>query len=104
MVTQKTIGEAYQVNLPSVDAEVVSFSFEATIGGATFQFTFKWLNETWNGWATLPSGEVRQFGCIPNVLNWTGFPDYGVVLVSEKVAIGFGDLIGSTMYVVTWER
>ena len=92
------------VNFPNVDPDTYAFDFNTSAPFGAFAFTFKWLNSRWQGWATLPSGEVRPFGCVPYVTNWTGFPDYGLVIASNLASLGINDLINSTLYLVEWQQ
>jgi hypothetical protein len=99
----KAIRNNYRVNYPTVADGTVAFEFSTDLALGRFTFTFKWLNAQWNGWATLPGGEVRPFGCIPGVVDWTEFTDYGVVLDSFMPVLGLGDLVpSSSMYLLQW--
>lgn len=91
------------VNLPQIDPGTYAFTFNTSVTAGGLTFVFKWLNSSWNGWATLPSGEVREFGCVPYVINWTGFADFGVVVGNPKTSLGQDDLSGSSLYWITWE-
>jgi hypothetical protein len=104
MVAKPRVLSANLVNMPSVDEGTYAFTFTTAVGGASFTFVFKWLNGVWNGWAALPSGEVRQFGCVPNVVGWTGFADYGVAIISTLTAIGLNDLANVSLYLFVWEQ
>jgi hypothetical protein len=92
------------INLPSAAATDIAFEFTSSIGGGFWDFVFKWANGVWNGWATLPSGEVRPFGCVPNVIDWSGFVDYGVVILANKNELGKADLAatGTSLVVIGW--
>lgn len=92
------------VNLPSIAAGTVGFTFTTTIAGGAWTFVFKYANGRWNGWATLPTGEVRPFGCVPSVVDWSGFLDYGIVIISSLAALGLLDLAssGTSLVVVGW--
>jgi hypothetical protein len=93
----------YIVNYPQSAVGLQSFTFETTNSLGRFVFTFKWLNGQWNGWCQLPSGEVRQFGCVPDVIDWTGFTDYGIYVDSPLPVLGVNNLVGnSTLYLVDW--
>jgi hypothetical protein len=104
----KSVLARYLVNYPQIDPGTVSFAFSTNNALGTFSFVFKWLNPDgtgyrWNGWCTLPSGETRQFGCVPDVIDWTGFADYGIVIDSALPALGLSTLIGnSTLYLLEW--
>jgi len=99
----KSITQSFLINYPQTPDGTVSFNFSADCSLGNFQFSFKWLDGMGNGWATLPSGEVRQFGCVPGVYDWTEFPDYGIVLGSPLPVLGLTDLVGnSTLYLIDW--
>ena len=99
----KSVVSSYIVNLPQSAASTLSFSFTTNNALGTFTFVFKWLNNQWNGWCTLPTGEVRQFGCVPDVVDWTEFPDYGIVIDSALTAFNSTNLIGNaTVYLLQW--
>jgi len=102
-ITVNAVNAAYLINYPQITAGTDSFSFQSNNPLGTFTFTFKWLNNQWNGWATLPSGEVRQFGCVPDVVDWTGFSDYGLFIDSPLSLLGLDNLVGnSTLYLLEW--
>ena len=99
----KSIRKMYGVNYPQVDPATKSFSFSTNNALGTFAFVFKWLNAQWNGWATLPSGEVRPFGCVPEVVGWTEFTDYGVVIDAGVPFLALASLLGkSRLYLIAW--
>ena len=99
----KSLSAAWVVNYPRTDEGTVGFTFSTTFGPGTFEFTFKWLNSQWNAWCKLPSGEVRPFGCIPGVVDWTEFMDYGILIESNYVEISQDNLVGgTTLYLLQW--
>ena len=99
----KSITTSYRINWPNVQPGVVGFNFQSSISPGTFIFEFKWLNGMWTGWATLPSGEVRQFGCVPDVVDWVDFPDFGIYIDSSLTFIDVNSLVGfTTLYIVVW--
>jgi hypothetical protein len=103
----RAVLKSYLISYPNVDPGTENFKFSADPPLGHFTFQFMWLNGVWNGWATLPSGEVRQFGCIPDVIDWTGFTDYGVVLDTSGstglTVLGLTDLIPhSSLYLIQW--
>jgi hypothetical protein len=99
----KSVYTSYIINWPQSITVSQSFSFTANTPLGNFTFVFKWLNNQWNAWATLPSGEVRQFGCVPDVVDWTEFPDYGIVIDSSLPSLNLSNLIGnSVLYLLQW--
>ena len=99
----KTVVQSLIVNFPQIPPNTASFTFETSNALGTFQFTFKWLNGIWNGWATLPSGEIRPFGCIPDVISWVDFMDFGVFIDSPLPVIALNNLVGkTTLYLLQW--
>lgn len=98
----KKAKSVYIVNWPQLDG-VYNFTFKTNINGGTFSFEFKWLNDCWNGWCTLPTGEKRSLGVFPNTPNWTGSNDYGLIFGSELDTIGFNDLFKTSLAVLEWQ-
>ena len=99
----KTVVQSLIVNFPQIPPNTASLTFETSNALGTFQFTFKWLNGIWNGWATLPSGEIRPFGCIPDVISWVDFMDFGVFIDSPLPVIALNNLVGiTTLYLLQW--
>lgn len=98
----KNIKQAYQVSWPNADLED-NFSFSTVHPDGVFQFTFRWFNGRWNGWCTLPSGEVRALGVEPLVASWVGFLDYGIAFDTELPVIDRASLFSTKLYILTWE-
>ncbi len=105
----RSVAASYRINWPSLASGTISFSFSTNTPSGAFQFTFRYLlnpvdgTSSWGGWATLPSGEVRQFGCRPDVADWTGFTDYGIVVDSTLPVLGQSDLVdNSTLWLIVW--
>jgi hypothetical protein len=99
----KSVLSMYIVNYPQIDPGTVSFAFSTNNALGTFGFFFKYLNGQWNGWCTLPSGETRQFGCVPDVIDWTTFSDYGIFIDSALPSLALNTLVGkSTLYLIQW--
>ena len=97
----KNITAAYLVRWPT-DEVSENFSFEVIHPDGTFRFLFKWINNRWNCWVTLPSGEVRQAGVYPGVYSWTGFLDYGIVFKTGLSEISFTSLVLTELYILSW--
>jgi len=92
------------INIPSTAGVEEAFQFTSSIGGAFWSFEFIWANSAWNAWATLPSGEVRPFGCRPNVIDWSAFTDYGIVMLASKDELLQPDInaAGTSLVVIGW--
>ena len=79
-----------------------NFIFDAIAGSGNFKFHFKWLNDRWNVWVTLPSGEVRQAGVQPGVISWSEFSDYGLVFKTDMETIDYNSLFLTELCLITW--
>lgn len=98
----KAIKTASAVNFPS-GADGDMFRFNAAHKDGIFTFLFKWLNNRWNCWGATPSGEIRQIGVYPNVISWSGFPDYGIMIATDLSEIGRQSLTLTEIHILTWE-
>lgn len=87
---------------PSIEVQE-NFQFEAVTSGGNFIFQFKWLNDKWYLWVTLPTGEVRQASVYPNVISWSGFNDYGLMIQSSMESIDYSSLFLAEIYLLTWQ-
>ena len=97
----KSIDTVSTVKWPSGELSE-NFEFSAAHKDGLFKFTFRWFNDHWNGWCTLPSGEVRAFGVYPNVISWTGFLDYGIVFVTNLTEISKTSLYKTELNIIKW--
>lgn len=79
-----------------------NFIFEATASGGNFKLHFKWLNNRWNLWVTLPSGEIRQAGVQPGVISWSEFDDYGIVFETDMETVDYNSLFLTELCLITW--
>ena len=79
-----------------------NFSFDCSTTYGNFTFHFKWLNEKWNLWVTLPDEEVRQAGVIPGITSWSEFSDYGLLFTSNMESIDYNSLFSTEMYLIKW--
>ena len=95
----RTPSKAWKVSFPELPADPFNFTFTTTLPQGQFLFKFMWFNDVWNMWITLPTGEIRQVGMYPNSVNWTGFIDYYVQMVTTLDSIGQNDLSSVTMMV-----
>lgn len=98
----KEIKSASKVNWPNTEPKE-NFLFTVNDTAGTFEFKFKWLNNRWYCWVTLPDGSVRQAGVFPGVINWTGFLDYGLVFVTDLTQIKFDQLYMTEVYILKWQ-
>jgi len=80
-----------------------NFTFSCSTSYGKFTFNFKWFNNRWNLWVTLPDGERRQAGTNPNVMNWTGNSNYGLLIKSALPAIDYDTLLMAEIYLVKWQ-
>ena len=80
-----------------------NFSFTVVHPDGVFEFHFRYMNDRWNLWVTLPSGEKRCAGVEPNVTSWVGFLDYGLIFVTDMKEITRNTLTLTTLYILTWE-
>lgn len=79
-----------------------NFQFNCAAEAGLFSFHFKWLNDKWNLWVTLPDGTVRQAGTEPGVISWSEFDDFGLVIKSDMETIDKSSLFLTEMYLITW--
>jgi len=90
------------INIPQGDTTAINFNFGTQASSGAWNFLLEWNGTRWNGWATLPDGAVRQFGCIPGVINWTGFADFGLVWLSDLASFGQQDIFGASLVLIDW--
>lgn len=98
----REISKLQQIPWPDSDLQD-NFDFDSVCDDGTYNWHFKWFNDRWNGWVTLPSGEIRQFGIYPNVISGSGHTDYGCVFVTDLTTIDYNSLFFTTLYLITWE-
>lgn len=79
-----------------------NFTFSCSAIGGNFTFQFKWLNDRWNVWVTLPDGEVRQAGVLPGVVSWSECKNYGLVFETALETIDYSSLFLTELYILTW--
>lgn len=79
-----------------------NFQFDCAAEAGLFSFHFRWLNDKWNLWVTLPDGTVRQAGTEPGVISWSEFDDFGLVIESDMETIDKSSLFLTEMYLITW--
>lgn len=89
------------ISFPDQDP-VENFEFYSNTSNGTFKFHFKWINDAWSCWVTLPDNSVRQAGVYPNVVNWTGFSDYGLVFSTPLASIDFSSLFLTELDLIKW--
>lgn len=97
----QTINTKEQIAFPG-GSVAENFLFDCSTTYGNFTFHFKWINEKWNLWVTLPNGEVRQAGVIPGITSWSEFSDYGLVFESNMESIDYNSLFSTEMYLIKW--
>lgn len=97
----QTIKSKERVPFPSGDI-AENFTFSCSAEGGPFAFHFKWLNDRWNVWVTLPDGEVRQAGVLPGVTSWSECRTYGLIFETPLEQIDYSSLFLTEMYILTW--
>lgn len=95
------IKQKERIPFPSGDVSE-NFSFSCSAQGGAFTFHFKWFNDRWNLWVTMPDGSVRQAGVYPGVTSWSEFDDYGLVFETVMESIDYNSLFLTEMYLITW--
>jgi hypothetical protein len=97
----QTVKTKELVPFPNADlAENFEFSCSASEG--IFKFHFKWLNDRWNLWVTLPDGEVRQAGVLPGVVSWSEASKFGLVFETALETIDYTSLFLTELYILVW--
>lgn len=97
----KEIQNASLVHWPS-DEVSENFEFDVIDTDGTFKFSFKWMNDRWNCWVTLPDNSVREAGVYPNVISWSGFLDYGIMFKTSLSEINYTSLLLTELYILKW--
>ena len=97
----QTVKLKERVPFPNADINE-NFEFSCSASGGVFTFNFKWLNDRWNVWVTLPDGEVRQAGVLPGVTSWSECSDYGLLFETSLPAIDYNSLFLTELYILTW--
>lgn len=98
----KDIKEVYKVQFPEADL-VQNFKFDTVTPKGTFTLEFKYFEDRWDLWVTLPSGEVRQAGVYPNLISWTENLDYGLFVKTNLAQIDYESLKLAEVYIVVWQ-
>ena len=98
----QTVKTKEQVPFPSGDISE-NFTFSCSASGGVFTFNFKWLNDRWNVWVTLPDESVRQAGVLPGVVSWSECKDYGLLFETPLSNIDYSSLFLTELYILTWE-
>ena len=97
----QTVSKTELIPFPNVEPQE-NFTFDCAADAGIFTFHFKWLNDRWNLWVTLPDESVRQAGTEPGVVSWSEFHDYGLVFKTDAKTIGFKELFQTEMHLITW--
>ena len=97
----KKIKDLNQVQWPNENL-YENFKFSVVHPDGVFTFLFRYFNNRWNCWCTLPSGEIRGVGVEPNVISWSGFLDYGVIFITDLEVIDRNSLPLTQLFIVSW--
>ena len=97
----QTISKQELIPFPSAEVSD-NFKFDCTTEGGNFTFHFKWLNDRWNVWVTLPDGTIRQAGTEPGVISWSEFDDYGLVFITDQQTIDHNGIFNTELVLITW--
>lgn len=89
------------VNWPA-NTTTDNFEFSTIDKDGAFTFLFKWMNDRWNCWVTLPDNSVREAGVYPNVVNWVSALDFGLVFKTDLTEISHDSLFMTELYIVKW--
>lgn len=91
-------------NVPWPEGDLTEdFTFNAIHPDGVFNFDFKYFNNRWNCWCTLPSGEKRIVGIEPNITSWNGFLNYGILIKTYLQKINKNSLPLTSLYIISWE-
>lgn len=99
----QNIKDLYTVAFPQADEAPSNFTFSTIHPDGVFQFRFSYFGNRWNGWCTLPSGEIRAIGIEPNVCSWSGFLDYGIIFITDLPEISRNNLFLTSLKIISWE-
>ena len=97
----KVVKKAEVLPFPEVEP-VDNFKYEVVTETGSVTVYFKWLENRWRCWVELPTGETRQAGVFPNVINWTGFTDYGLMFMTNLSTIDYNSLFLCQMVLIQW--
>lgn len=95
------IDKTYQINYPDTDIQE-NFTFSTVLEDGVFNFRFRWADGRWHVWVTPPGRQARPAGAEPNVMNWTGYADYGLMFVTDMTTIDFKSLYKTKLVLVKW--
>lgn len=98
----KVATEAHKIEPPAIEP-VEQFKYSANTDLGFFEFNFKWLNDRWDLWVTLPDETIRQASVYPNVMNWTGYLDYGLIFLTDLTEINFNSIFIPELIILKWE-
>lgn len=90
-----------KVTFPDIEL-VENFEFTVVSENGNFIFHFQWFANRWNLWVTLPDGKKKQASVYPNVISWTGNPNYGIVFYTSLQEIDFNSLFMTELYIIKW--
>ena len=79
-----------------------NFTFDCMTESGTFSFNFRFFDNKWQCWATLPNGIIRQIGVYPNVISGSGNTDFGFLFKTNMTEIGKSSLTFAELYLLIW--
>lgn len=89
--------------VPWPDTDIAdNFQFNCSAAAGTFTFHFKWMSGRWSAWVTLPDEKIREAAVYPNVINWSGHSDFGLVFLTDLKEVNRDSLMMTEMQLVTW--
>lgn len=97
----RDIKKVERVSFPNTEIQE-NFKFDAVTEAGTFTLNFRWFNNRWNLWVTLPDGTIREAGVYPNIVSWTGSTDYGLVIKTSLADIDYNSLTLTEILIITW--
>jgi hypothetical protein len=98
---KKEIAALYQIPIPIAPSNTYRFQFTARVGSAKYIFQF-WFVDAWNIKVIFPDDSSRIAALLPNVTQWSAFPDFGLYTSTTNNIIGQNDLSKIVLYMVKW--
>lgn len=99
----KDVKKVESIPWPDIEGIEDNFQFNCSAEAGNFTLHFKWTDGRWNCWATLPDGKIRQAAVYPNVINWSGHSDFGLVFKTDLKEVARDSLFYTEIYLLQWE-